>query len=61
LEKRLPFIDIKNENAQWLSRFEEAVNKLEALEKDAKSFIEGIQKTNGETSGDINAEKVEEN
>ncbi len=50
-ELQLPFIDIKNENDQWLSRFEEGLNKLEALEKDAKSFIEKIQKTTDETSG----------
>lgn len=52
IELQLPFVDIKNENDQWLSRLEATVNKLEASEKDARSFIEKIKKNTNETSGD---------
>lgn len=50
MELALPFVEKKIETDRWLSRFEETVNKLEALEKDAKSFIEKIEKNSGETS-----------
>lgn len=51
-ELQLPFVDIKNENDQWLSRFEAAIKNLEASEKEAKLFIEKVRKSTGETSGD---------
>jgi hypothetical protein len=49
---QLPFVDIKNENDQWLGRFETAIKKLEASEQEARAFIEKTKKTTDETSGD---------
>ncbi len=50
MELALPFVEKKIETDQWLIRFEETVNKLEALEKDAKLFIEKVEKSNNESS-----------